>query len=265
MAWALPTSTTTDRDSLLGPGVGRVHLVEYGWLTRMRTVELYAYRFAADSFAPFGEPVSAIVATHAVRPLAPPEPVGDLLELHAQAGIELRVTTNLWPYCDAVVASTLGFSAIRMRNAQHGRPRRRAAQGRAARRGIRSGPCGSGVSHRHSETPSTASSRQSGELFQWITATESLSSTGNVLRTGRPDRRGSGPHRATVQSGRTLDARPRHCQSSPASRLSRARVSSLPRICIDSNSGGEILAPEMATLIGVKPTLGLSSNPSSTD
>ncbi|MDQ2847925.1 MAG: hypothetical protein M3Y77_16590 [Actinomycetota bacterium] len=120
MAWALPTSTTADRDALLGPGVGRVHLIEYGWLTRIRTVELYAYRFAADNFAPFGEPVSAMVATHAVRPLARPERVGDLLELHARAGIELRVTTNLWPYCDAVVASTLGFSAIRMRNAQHG-------------------------------------------------------------------------------------------------------------------------------------------------
>lgn len=88
----------------------------------MRTVELYAYRFAADSFAPFGEPVSAMVATHAVRPLARPDRVGDLFELPAQAGIELRVTTNLWPYCDAVVASTLGFSEVRLRNAQQGGP-----------------------------------------------------------------------------------------------------------------------------------------------
>jgi hypothetical protein len=44
--------------------------------------------------------------------------VGDLLRLHEQAGIQLRVLPNLWPFWDAVVASTLGFSGIRLRNAR---------------------------------------------------------------------------------------------------------------------------------------------------
>lgn len=56
-----------------------------------------------------------------VEPLGPPEPVGDLLRLHADAGIQLRVLDNLWEFWDAVTTSTLGFSGIRLCNA---RPRR---------------------------------------------------------------------------------------------------------------------------------------------
>ncbi|HEY0540094.1 MAG TPA: hypothetical protein VGD53_17120 [Actinoallomurus sp.] len=55
-----------------------------------------------------------------VEPLGPAEPVGDLLRLHEQAGIQLRVLPNLWPFWDRVTTSTLGFSGIRLRN---GRPR----------------------------------------------------------------------------------------------------------------------------------------------
>jgi hypothetical protein len=42
--------------------------------------------------------------------------LGDLLELHAHAGIEFRLTRNLWPLWDRVVASTLEFSGIRLHN-----------------------------------------------------------------------------------------------------------------------------------------------------
>lgn len=52
-----------------------------------------------------------------VRPLGPPERVGDLVTLHEQAGIELRVLPELWTLWRAVTASTLGFSGIRLRNA----------------------------------------------------------------------------------------------------------------------------------------------------
>jgi hypothetical protein len=84
----------------------------------MRTARLFAYRLSADRFRPIGEPVPhAVVATVAVEPLGPPEPVGNLFELHEQAGIQLRVLPNLWPFWDVVVHSTLGFSGIRLRNA----------------------------------------------------------------------------------------------------------------------------------------------------
>jgi hypothetical protein len=63
------------------------------------------------------EDCHALVATEPVRPLGPPVPVGDLLALHEAAGIQLRVLHNLWPFWDAVLQSSLGFSGMRLRNA----------------------------------------------------------------------------------------------------------------------------------------------------
>ncbi len=60
----------------------------------------------------------AMVSEHAVSPLGPPERVGDLFALHEEAGIELRALPNLWAFWDAVAASTLDFSGIRLRNAR---------------------------------------------------------------------------------------------------------------------------------------------------
>jgi hypothetical protein len=133
MAWVTSWTTDEDRALFLGPGGGeRVHAVEYGWLEAIRTAELYAYRFAAEEFRPFGLYTHAHVCEHEVRPLGPAEPVGDLLELHEAAGIQLRVLPNLWTFWDAATASSLGFSGIRLRNA---RPRPDAgalAEGRSA-------------------------------------------------------------------------------------------------------------------------------------
>ncbi len=112
MAWS-PTD-----HPLLSPGTTRLHAIEYGWLDALRAVHLYAYRLPATHFTPFGEGVPhAHVTTHTVTPLGPPEPVGDLLHLHEEAGIELRVLPNLWPLWDAITTSTLGFSGIRLGNA----------------------------------------------------------------------------------------------------------------------------------------------------
>jgi hypothetical protein len=117
MAWAVADTTPGDRDRIIGPGGGtRVHAVEYGWLPALGSVSLYAYRFAAHQFRPLDD--FAFVATGPVVPLGPPEPVGDLLRLHEEAGIQLRVLPDLWEFWDAVVASTLAFSGIRMRNAR---------------------------------------------------------------------------------------------------------------------------------------------------
>ncbi len=118
MAWTTPDTSDQDRDRIIGPGCGtRVHAVEYGWLERMRTVELYAYRFDAAAFRPFGDDGAAVVATEPVVPLGPAERVGDLFELHEEAGISLRVLPRLWPFWDEVVRSSLAWSGIRLRNA----------------------------------------------------------------------------------------------------------------------------------------------------
>lgn len=119
MAWVGPATVPADAERLLSPGSRRVHAVEYGWLERMRTVRLYAYRFAANEFRPLeGLEPTAHVATESVIPLGPPERVGDLFELHDAAGIELRVLNSLWVFWDAAVASTLSYSGIRLRNAR---------------------------------------------------------------------------------------------------------------------------------------------------
>ncbi len=62
MAWVVPGTTVGDRERILGPGGGvRVHAIEYGWLERLRTVSLFAYRFPAAQFRPFGD--AAYVST----------------------------------------------------------------------------------------------------------------------------------------------------------------------------------------------------------
>jgi len=144
MAWRAPWSSEDDVRAILGPSVTagreqaqgtrswparpsdslpashRVHAIEYGWLESMRETRLYAYRFAEADFTPFGnaESAHAMVCDHEVAPLGPPERVGDLFALHDEAGIELRLLSNLWPFWEAVVASTLDFSGIRLRNAR---------------------------------------------------------------------------------------------------------------------------------------------------
>jgi hypothetical protein len=120
MAWPVATTTAADRDRILGPGCGeRVHAIEYGWLDRLLNVRLYAYRLPAEVFRPIGEPVPhAMVATEPVEPFGPAEPVGNLLRLHEEAGIQLRLLANLWSFWDAIITSTVQFSGIRLRNAR---------------------------------------------------------------------------------------------------------------------------------------------------
>jgi hypothetical protein len=116
MAWTSPATLHGDRDRIIGAGAGeRVHAIEYGWLDALRTTALYAYRFSADGFGPMGR--AAMVSTETVLPLGPPEPVGNLIRCHAEAGIQLRVLPNLWEFWAEVIVSTLDFSGIRLRNA----------------------------------------------------------------------------------------------------------------------------------------------------
>ena len=57
------------------------------------------------------------VSDHAVEPLAV-APIGDLLVLHRDAGIELRVVDNLWPSRDLAHRGPWDFSTVRMGNAR---------------------------------------------------------------------------------------------------------------------------------------------------
>lgn len=118
MAWRTPDTTEHDALRILGPGAERVHVIEYARLADLQAGGLYAYRMPKERFRTLGpERTHAWVATEAVTPLGPAEPVGDLLELHRAAGIQLRLVDRLWPWWDEVVTSSVGYSGIRLRGA----------------------------------------------------------------------------------------------------------------------------------------------------
>ena len=113
--WAHAATTPADAERLLG-GAGRVHIVEERWHERMRTTPVVAYRLPEAPFERHPGVGGYWISRAPVEPLELVE-LGDLVALHARAEIELRVLPNLWPVWDEVVASTLEFSGMRLRNA----------------------------------------------------------------------------------------------------------------------------------------------------
>lgn len=107
---------TTAEDASLLAGASRVHLVEAVWLERMRTARVVAYELGGEAFEPDPEVGGYWLSRETVVPRRTVE-LGELVELHAVSGIELRVVDNLWPTWNRVVGSTLEFSGIRLHNA----------------------------------------------------------------------------------------------------------------------------------------------------
>lgn len=95
----------------------RVQATELSWLDRMRAATLYVYELEPAPFEPWPDAAGQWIARTEVAPLAV-RPVGDLLERHVQAGVELRFVRDLAPFWSAVIASGLPFSGIRLRNAR---------------------------------------------------------------------------------------------------------------------------------------------------
>jgi len=107
----------TGAELLAFGGANRMHAVEAAWLERVRACRLYAYEFDPGSFELKIAEAGYWVSRREVAPRAV-SLVGDLIVRHADAGIDLRIVTNLWPLIDAIVASGLEFSIIRKANAQ---------------------------------------------------------------------------------------------------------------------------------------------------
>jgi hypothetical protein len=78
---------------------------------------LYLYEMPSYGFTAVDAGAGHFVSRAAVVPSAVSR-VDDLLAEPARRDVELRITPSLWPLRDAVVASTLQFSVIRMRNAR---------------------------------------------------------------------------------------------------------------------------------------------------
>lgn len=115
--WAGPRTADADAARFLGGDRDRrIHVVEEGWLGRVRGTRLYLYRLPAETFAEDPEVAGYWVSHATVEPLQLVA-IDDLVGRHAAAGIDLCTEPNLWPLWDDVVTSTLEFSGIRLRNA----------------------------------------------------------------------------------------------------------------------------------------------------
>ena len=114
--WAVESTRIDDVERFLsGDRSLRVHALQSDWLDRFRAAELVGYRLPPATFEPYGRAAGYWVSREPVEPLGT-VPLGDLLARHAEAGIELRVVPNLDALWQQVIATTLEFSGIRLRN-----------------------------------------------------------------------------------------------------------------------------------------------------
>ena len=115
--WAAERTTDDDVEFFLsGRRDLRVHAVDTDWLQRMKDGRVVAYRMPEATF----EPDPVVTGYWRSREAVTPVDVvvlKDLIGLHAAAGIELRVVLDLWSVWDRIIASTLEYSGIRLRNA----------------------------------------------------------------------------------------------------------------------------------------------------
>lgn len=115
--WAGERTTDSDVEYFLsGRRDLRVHAVDIDWQPRLRDARVVAYRLPEDSFEPDPVVTGYWRSREGVTPLDAVVLV-DLIARHDDAGIELRVVLDLWAVWDRIVASTLEFSGIRLRNA----------------------------------------------------------------------------------------------------------------------------------------------------
>ena len=113
--WAVPDTSEADVEWFLGGERSRrVHVVEPEWLEPMRSTRVVTYRLPGETFERWDR---FWVSREPVEPLELVE-LGDLVDRHEAAGIELRTEPDLVRLWDLVIASSLDYSGIRLRNAR---------------------------------------------------------------------------------------------------------------------------------------------------
>jgi len=114
---ALPTTTPRDLAHFFDDGDRHVMAIEQDWHARAQSTPLFLYALPAASFRCIDANAGYHVSDRAVQPEAVHR-LAQPLSLLSERGVALRVVSHLWPLAREVVASSLGFSCIRMRNAR---------------------------------------------------------------------------------------------------------------------------------------------------
>ncbi|MFC7440533.1 DUF6886 family protein [Laceyella putida] len=115
--WVSPDTTEEDRDKFFGhTSATWIIAIEKDWFARVREAQLYRYELPPETFRCIDMNAGYYISQSTVTPTTV-EPLGDLLARLMATRIELRITPSLWPLVEAVPASTVGFSMIRLRNA----------------------------------------------------------------------------------------------------------------------------------------------------
>jgi hypothetical protein len=113
--WPGRRTNVEDEARYLG-GASAVVVIEDRWWERVRDCRLYCYHLPPESFHLLDATAGYYVSEAAVAPVGV-ETIDDAIGALRRRGVDLRTVPNLWPFRGAVVASTLEFSIIRMRNA----------------------------------------------------------------------------------------------------------------------------------------------------
>ncbi|SFS72489.1 DUF6886 family protein [Paenibacillus sp. BC26] len=115
--WPKKDTNEIDREKFFGMSkTNRMVAIESGWYNRLRKGHVYRYTFDSDGFELTDSNAGYYISTRAVVP-ENVEIIDDLLSAIIEEGIEIRVTPSLLPLKERIVASTVNFSMIRMRNA----------------------------------------------------------------------------------------------------------------------------------------------------
>lgn len=113
--YAGPATSPADVERFLGSSRAIV-AVESHWCERLRTCRLYCYHMPPKTFRCIDECAGYFVSREPVVPTQV-DLLDDLMTELLKRDVELRFLADLWLLRDAVVASTLQYSLIRMRNA----------------------------------------------------------------------------------------------------------------------------------------------------
>lgn len=109
-------TTPADVEQFLGASPA-VIAVESRWLQRVQSARLYCYQLPAESFRMLDDGAGYYVSDQSVPPISVQCIENPMLALLGR-GVELRFIRDLVVFGERVVASTLQFSLIRMRNAR---------------------------------------------------------------------------------------------------------------------------------------------------